>query len=259
MTDEHTSTETTGAPPTGAGRMSGRARLRSALIPRATWRQVIVGVLCTALGFAAVTQVQARQSGSTLQTARQSDLVSILDSQTQLADQLETELAELRATLQDFVTNTDTAETALQQAQARAAVLGVLAGTLPATGPGVSVYVDAGTGPVAASVLLGAIQELRNAGAEVIQVNKVRIVADSFFTDGSDAVEINGTPVPAPYLIQAIGDADKLDTAMHIPGGVVDSFQRSGFAASVTKRTQVNIDALRPAELPRYASPTVAR
>ena len=249
------------APTTSDGErppVTGLARVRSALVPRANRRQLLAGVLCALLGFAAVTQVQSQRGGSVLETARQSDLVQILDSQTQLAQQLEDELADLRNTMEDFQTNGDTAQTALQQAQERSAVLGVLAGTLPATGPGIAVFApDTGTA-VEASVLLGAVQEMRNAGAEAIQINDVRIVASSYFVDGSGVVEIDGEEVPAPYLILAIGDPDKLETAMGIPGGVIDSFARSGFDASVTTRSTVSIDALRPLEAPRYAAPTDA-
>lgn len=236
--------------------LTARARLRSALVPRASRRQLLVGVLCALLGFAAVTQVQSQRGGTVLETARSSDLVQILDSQNQLAQQLERELADLRATLVQFQTNGDTARTALEQAQQRAAVLGVLAGTLPATGPGIALFVADIGKPIEASVLLSAVQEMRNAGAEAIQINDVRIVASTYFTDGDDAVEIDGQPVAAPYLLLAIGDSDKLETAMGIPGGVTDALERSGFDPSVTPRSTVTIDALRPLAAPRYASPT---
>lgn len=236
--------------------VTGMARLRSALVPRASRRQLLAGTLCALLGFAAVTQVQSQRGGTVLETARQSDLVQILDSQTQLAQQLEDELADLQNTMDDFQTTGDTARIALEQAEARSSALGVLAGTLPATGPGIAVFApDIGT-PIEASILLGAVQEMRNAGAEAIQINDVRIVASSYFVDGSGVVEIDGQQVPAPYLILAIGDSEKLETAMGIPGGVIDALKRSGFDASVTPRSTVNVDALRPLEPPRYAAPT---
>jgi uncharacterized protein YlxW (UPF0749 family) len=225
-------------------------------VPRASRRQIIAGVLCAVVGFAAVTQVQSRRSGNALEGARQSDLVQILDGQTQLAQQLDDELTDLRSTLQQFRSTGDSARTALEQARQRAAVLGVLAGTLPASGPGITIFADSIGKPVEASVLLGAVQELRNAGAEAIQINDARIVASTYFTDGTDAVEIDGQQVRAPYLIQAIGDPEKLETAMGIPGGVIDAFARSGFEASVSQRTTIMIDALRPSEAPRYAAPT---
>ena len=56
----------------------------------------------------------------------------------------------------------------------------VLNGSVPATGPGLRVTVQDPEGGVTAGVLLDAIQELRGAGAEAIEVDGVRVVVSSY-------------------------------------------------------------------------------
>jgi uncharacterized protein YlxW (UPF0749 family) len=235
--------------------LTGRSRLRSALVPRANRRQVLAGTLCAVLGFAGVTQVKFRDADSVLDTARQSDLVQILDAQSQLADRLEDELAALQSAYDDLLTDDDQQQTALQQARERRETLGILAGTLPARGPGVELVVVDPEQSVSAIRLLGAIEELRNAGAEAIQVNGVRVVASTYVLDGEAGPEIDGTPLESPYVVRAIGEAETLATAMGIPGGVIDSFATDGLSATVTPRLEVVVDALRAPTEPQYARP----
>lgn len=235
--------------------LTGRARLRSALVPRANRRQLLAGTLCALLGFAGVTQVQSRDADNVLETARQSDLVQILDAQSQLADRLEDELMGLQSSYADLLTDGNQQQTALEQARERREALGILAGTLAARGPGVEVVVVDPDRTAPAIRLLGAIEELRNAGAEVIQVNDVRVVASTYVLDGEAGPEVDGTPLDSPYVIRAIGEADTLATAMAIPGGVIDSFANDGLSATVVPRLEVVVDALRAPSTPEYARP----
>jgi len=238
--------------------LTGRARLRSALVPRANRRQILAGSLCALLGFAGVTQVQSRDEDSVLESARQSDLVQILDAQSQLADRLEDELAGLESSYDDLLTDGNKQQTALEQARERREALGILAGTLGARGPGVDLVVVDPERRASAIRILSAIEELRNAGAEVIQVNDVRVVASTYVLDGDDGPEVDGIGLDPPYVLRAIGDAETLATAMGIPGGVIDSFANDGMSATVVPRVEVVVDALRTPSAPEYARPAEA-
>lgn len=239
----------------GGRQISARAHLRSSLRPRATRRQLLTGVLCAVLGFGAVTQVQSRDDESVLDTARQSDLIQILDAQGQLADRLEDELGDLQDAQAEFLSTGDQQRIAVEQALERRDVLGILAGTLAARGPGVTVTIRDTAAEVSATRLLGAVQELRNAGAEAIQVNDVRVVASTYFAAADDVLVVDGTVIAAPFEIEAIGDADTLATAMGIPGGVIDAFAADGIEADVRKEATVVVDAVRPAQTPEFAQP----
>ena len=160
----------------------GWERLKAAL-GRPSRGQLLTGLLCGALGFAAVTQVRLGQDDLLAQSSR-SDLVQILDGLTQRQQALQDQIGDLEDARQELTSSADQGETARQQAQQRAYELGVLAGTETAAGPGVVVSVADPNGGITSSVLLSAIQELRDAGAEAIEIAgsdgaQVRVVASA--------------------------------------------------------------------------------
>ena len=59
-------------------------------------------------------------------------------------------------------------------------MLRILTGTVAATGPGVTLTIDDPDGSVTAATLLDGVEELRDAGAEAIEINdSVRVVAST--------------------------------------------------------------------------------
>lgn len=215
----------------------------------------LIGVLCLLLGFALVVQVKATSADSGLDAARQEDLVRILDDLSSAQDRLRQDIAAQEALRARLSTGDDQVGAALIEAQQREEQLAILAGTVPAEGPGLSLTIadpQSGVGP---EVILDAVQELRAAGAEAIQIGEVRVGADTAITGSAGAVVIDGTNVPAPYLITAIGDPPTLETALNIPGGVVNTVNRSGGSVQIDQRDSVVVDALRVLEPPEYARP----
>jgi uncharacterized protein YlxW (UPF0749 family) len=47
-----------------------------------------------------------------------------------------------------------------------------------------------------------------------------------------------------------------METAMNIPGGVVQDMTRLGGSVTIQQSDAVVVDALRPPDTPQYASPT---
>ena len=66
---------------------------------------------------------------------------------------------------------------------------------------------------------------------------------------------IDGRPITAPYEFVVIGDPQGMETALNIPGGVVQDMTRLGGSVSITQSDSVVVDALRPLDTPQYASP----
>jgi uncharacterized protein YlxW (UPF0749 family) len=213
--------------------------------PRASRGQLIGGVLCLILGFAVAAQVQSNEAGTTFATARQDELAGILADLSQRSDRLRADIRDLEDTRAELQRDGQ-GETAMAEARRRAATYGVLAGTLPAAGPGIELDIDDPSRRVLSTVLLNAVQELRDAGAEVIQINDVRVGVDTFFLDRpGGGVEIDRRHVDPPYRFLVIGDAHTMSTALNIPGGVMKSIQTTGAAGSITQRDQITIHAVR--------------
>lgn len=239
---------------------------RRLLTPRLRRVDVAVAVLLGLLGFAAVVQVRSTQEDGPLAAARQEDLVQILDDLDNRNDRLRAEVSALEAAQRELTTGTGRTQAALEEARRRAQLLGVLAGTAPATGPGVIVTITDPDGTVGPDVLLAALQELRAAGAEAVQVEgrapdgdvrRVRVVASTSFVAGDDgAVAVDSTQLRAPYRFVVIGDPATLTSALRIPGGVVDNVGQFGGQARITRQDTVEVTALRPLSAPRYARPT---
>lgn len=225
---------------------------RGLLAIRPTRSAILAGVLTLGLGLAISAQIhQTRDLG--LESLRETELVGILDTVTSRAARLDAETRSLeaeRARLSD-----GSSEEAQQRAQQRIDDLGILAGTAPAEGPGVRISLDRGSEAPTASVLLDLVQELRDAGAEAIQIGDVRVVASTSFVDRDGGIAVDGHAVRWPLSVLAIGDGRTLASALAIPGGVEESTRQLGATIKVDPAPRVLVNALRPPSTPRYARP----
>ncbi len=230
-------------------------RLRSSLRSRPSQLQLLAGALLFLLGFAVITQ--ARQtSESGLSGLRESDLIRLLDDVTDLRERLERENTELVDQRDRLLNSSDSTEEARRAAAERSETYAILAGTAAAVGPGVQLTVRDPGDVVDAPFLLDAVQELRDAGAEAIQIGEVRVVASTAFADvAGDGVQLDGTVVRSPYTVVAIGDPDVLVPALSIPGGVLQDLEQDGAQADIDERDEVVVDALRVPSEPQYARP----
>ncbi len=228
-------------------------RLRPAAGGRLTsW---LVGLLAALLGFALVVQVRSTREDADLSSARTSDLVRILDDLDERSQRLDAEQRQLERTRDELLGGADQRAAARAATRAQLRTLEVLAGTVPVRGPGVVlVVIDPGR-VVSAAELLDAVQELRDAGAEAIQVDGVRWVARSYVEDTAQGLAVDGTAINPPYEILAIGPAATLSSSLAIPGGVVESIRERGANTLVEQRQLLLISALKQPVDPQYAQP----
>ncbi|WP_437041641.1 DUF881 domain-containing protein [Streptomyces angustmyceticus] len=234
--------------------MSGRERLVASLWPpRLTRAQLIVALLLFILGLGLAIQVRSTSDSSALRGARQEDLVRILDELDNRSQRLTDEQRRLEGQKTELANSSDQAEEARKQTVEKEQQLGVLAGTVAAQGPGITLTIDDPAHSVEADKLLDTIQELRAAGAEAIQVNDVRVVANTSLSDVRGGVGIDGKRVVQPYRFKVIGKPEDLEPALNIPGGVVQTLEKEQAKVSVTREKKIIVDALREAKRPDYA------
>lgn len=235
--------------------LTGRQRLFKGLWPpRLTRAQLIVALLLFGLGFGLAVQVASNSdSDGALRGARQEDLVRILDELDDRTQRLEDEKQGLEKQRDELENSSDQAEEARKQTLEKERQLGILAGTVAAQGPGITVTIEDTKGAVEADMLLDAIQELRAAGAEAIQVNGVRVVAGTYLTDSDETVSVDGNKINAPYRFQVIGKPQDLEPALNIPGGVVQTLEKEQATVTVERSSKIVVDALRAVKRPDYA------
>ncbi len=272
----------TGARPDGPGRRaeegrhpddsattvqrSGRDRLVASMRPRLTRAQVLAAALCAVLGFALVTQVRQTQAG-TMESLRQGELIALLENVTARSQRLDDQATELERQLAELRSGSGRSQAAEAAARRQLADYAVLAGTVAVRGPGVEITIADPVGGVTAAALLDAVQELRGAGAEAIQIGSVRVVVDTAFVDtdpsttsGAAAgigpgITVGGTPLQPPYRVLAIGEAASLARALNIPGGVVEALTARQAVVDVQQRATITIDSLHTPRQPVLAQP----
>jgi uncharacterized protein YlxW (UPF0749 family) len=220
---------------------------------------VLIGVLTLLLGFAFAVQVRNSDNGQTLAGAREEDLVRILDDVNAREERLREQIAEQRTALQQLNSSDSRSATALDEARRRAESIGILNGTIAAHGPGLRMTIRDAGGEVRVADILDAIEELRGAGAETMQIDGVRVGVSTAVTGDPGDLMVDGRPITAPYEFLVIGSPQNMETAMNIPGGVVQRIAGVGGSVKITQLQDVVVDALRPLDTPQYASPATGK
>lgn len=237
--------------------VDGRDRLKQALRKPASRGQLIAAALLAVLGFAAVVQVRSNSNDAAYVGARQDELIALINSLSLASQRAENEIAELTTTRNSLLNDTEARRTALEQARLQAEQYGILAGTLPAIGPGVRIEIKDPSGAVGTNNLINGIQELRDAGAESIELNDtVRVIAQTALRDGPNGgVIVDGDRITAPYVIEAIGSAHDLATALDIARGFTDEVEEVGGKVTITEAESVEIASVTEPAPAEYAEP----
>jgi len=130
--------------------------------------------------------------------------------------------------------------------------LAAFAGLRGVEGQGIVIEIDGSFDPTAVNDL---IYELRNAGAEAIAVDNVRITASSVAVLGTGAIEIDGIALGRSFTISAIGSPDGLRATIERPGGILTLLQQSIDAVfRIEERTSLLVPGTQ-----RDLTPQVAR
>jgi len=132
--------------------------------------------------------------------------------------------------------------------------LRLLLGVIPAVGPGVKVTLkDAEYDPVEQnpndyivheSHIFRVVNELRISGAQGLAINGQRITANSYISCTGPVITVDGRTFPAPFVIEAIGEAEVLTAALHLKGGVVDGLIRDNIIVTTEQVKDMRLSAL---------------
>lgn len=239
--------------PAPARERSGMERLRRSFFSPSRG-QAVVAVLVGVLAFAAVTQVRLSAKDDTYANLRESELIQALNGLQAASRKAERDISDLETTRDRLRDSTQRRAAALEQAQREVKTLGVLAGTVPASGPGIRVTVQDPKGELSLNHLLDGVEELRNAGVEALEINdKVRVIAQTSFEDDPDGVRVDGVLLKPPYVIDAIGSPDTLAGALNFQDGFADDVDADGGSVSIKKADRIDITVTRTPTKPRYA------
>jgi len=85
------------------------------------------------------------------------------------------------------------------------------------------------------------VNELWGAGAEAVSINEERVIITTPIRCVGNTIMVNNKRCSSPYEIKAIGDADTMETALNIRGGILDELRDSTIGVNVTKNTKMKI------------------
>lgn len=227
-------------------RPASRAQTRAALLVVSLAVGVLIGI-----------QAAERRDGSARLAAESpEDLTRILADLNAEADALGRQVADLRLRVVRYRDAVGRDDLALQDARKALRDLQVLAGTTEVVGPGIVLTIqDPGT-RMTWETVLDLVQELRDGGAEAMEVNGMRLVASSWFGAADGGVVVDGELVVPPYRFSAIGTPGGLREALGIPGGTLSVIEaQPGVAVEIEEEDELLLAALQRETTFRYARP----
>lgn len=217
---------------------------------------IVAGLLVALLAFAITVQVRNDDNAQDFSNVRGVELAEMLKSIDATNQRLAAQIQDLTATRDQLKADSTNTAKAEKTARERADAMAILAGSAGAKGPGIQITVTAPDESITASVLLDAVQEMRDAGAEAIVINGVaRVVAHTWFADDSTGVRVGGRILQPPFVIEVIGDPHTLEKAVNFRGGLADRVQGRGGNVDVIRRDTISITALADEVQGQYARP----
>jgi uncharacterized protein YlxW (UPF0749 family) len=236
---------------------SPRARLAASL--RHPGRgQILAAIILFIVGAAGVMQFRINATDDTYASARREDLIQLLDGLSAESRRLEGEITQLEQTRSNLQSGADTQRVARSEAERHLIELSILAGTAPAEGRGIRMRIADPNAAVDAGVLLDAVEEMRDAGAEVIEVNNtIRVVGSTWFGSDDRGLVIDGKPVSRPITFEVIGEPHSLEEAARFRGGIVSEITgpKIGGQVQIEQEDRVVIESLHASRENQYARP----
>lgn len=176
----------------------------------------VVAVLALFGLLVATAAVQRIRTEPVLQAERAA-LIERIDTQSTRVEELRGEVQALERTVQDLQQSVLSMSRAGQEVQAQLERLGLVTGTVPATGPGMIVTVDDapqtggdGRGQVLDTDLRRLVNGLWVAGAEAIAIDAQRITSATAIRGAGSAITVNFRSLTPPYIVTALGNPDTL-------------------------------------------------
>lgn len=221
-----------------------------------------VTIICVLLGVLLVVQFRTQSQKIRLSTARSEVLLNLYEDTEARRRSLEKENATLREEIAKAVEGRDrlvglnrTVEEARHQA-----------GLTELIGPGITVTLsdserEARPGQdqdlylIHDEDLLLVINELLAGGAEAISINGQRWTSRSELRCAGPTASINRTRVGAPFVIQALGKPDTLESAMRLRGGVLEALRTWGIQVRIERAERMIVPAYAGSLEYEYARP----
>ncbi|TME33830.1 MAG: DUF881 domain-containing protein [Chloroflexi bacterium] len=203
------------------------------------------------IGLLLVGQLRSQARPTEISTLSAQDLSTLIETLSDRNRELRSGLSDVQEQLREYRLAETQGQSALDVSREDLRRIAAFSGQTAVIGQGLILRVNGELDPIAVNDLLN---ELRNAGAEAIAVDQVRITAGSVCVLGTGTLEIDGTQIGRSFSIRAVGDPDGLLTALQRPGGIITQLKLFVNATIDASQAQsVEIPATREDLQPRVA------
>ena len=193
--------------------------------------QLALASVALALGLLVVVQLRAQAGSEGMAQLSSQDLTVLVANLNARNDQLRREVSTLEDELTALNQNRARGEESVDELRADLRRVRAYAGLDPVGGSGVIISVS---GPIDGSGVEELINELRNAGAEAIGVEGVRIVTGVVVVGAPGAASVAEASLGRAFELSAIGPPDKLTGSLTRSGGVIAQLAATQPDVSVT-------------------------
>jgi uncharacterized protein YlxW (UPF0749 family) len=205
------------------------------------------------IGILLVGQLRSQARPLELSSLTAQELSTLIETLSARNVELNEALADLREQIRDYERAEVEGQSDLVTTEEVLLRISAFGGLVPVEGQGIEIAAEGSFDPISINDL---IHELRNAGAEAIAVDDVRITGRSVAVLGTSAIEIDGVPIGPSFTIRAIGSPDGLQAAIQRPGGILQLFEQSIDARfTLTQSDRLVLPATDRDLLPSAATP----
>ena len=180
--------------------------------------RLTVAAVAALLGVLVVGQLRGQAGVPGLSALTATELTQLIANLTTRNDQLRAEIAGLARQEANLEEARNRGETTVDELTSDLARIRAWAGLTPVTGQGIAITV---TGPIGGDGIEELLNELRNAGAEAIAVDGVRVVAGTVVAGAPGALSVENAALGDAFEIRAIGSPQILTGTLTRTGGVV--------------------------------------
>ncbi len=216
--------------------------------------QLTIAAVTFILGLLVIVQLRTQASGSAFAGLSSQELTVLVANLNDGNDRLRGEIGTLERELAALTTNTQRGEVSVDELRADLRRVRLYAGIDPATGPGVVITIR---GPIDGSGVEDLVNELRNAGAEAMAVESVRLVPGVVTVGAAGAVTVDGVALADPFELLAIGAPDKLTGSLTRSGGIIAQLAATlpDVVVEVTPLDRVDVPATERELVPGHGRP----
>ncbi len=192
--------------------------------------QLTIAAVACLLGLLVVVQLRGQAGGSALATKSPQDLTVLVANLNTENDRLRSEVTTLQNQLDELRADRANGATSVGQLESDLGRIRAWTGLDPIAGHGVEISVS---GEIDAAAVDDLLNELRNAGAEAIAIEDIRLISRTTVSGVPGSLDVDGFLLRDPFTIRAIGKPETLVGSLTRAGGIVAQLSATNPGATV--------------------------